>query len=224
VADDELLGGTGRAAGPALETASNAGEAPVPAPRDERKRRAIPETAALFVVLVVLVIFFSITSQFFLNTNNLINILQNVARIGIVACPATLLLISDHGFGPIDWYVNFNVWLLDRGDIALQDSFYVKQKKWFYDRGVTPQWFYNVMVKLGLARQRVSRFRGKQTSWVERVGESAFLSRRHIDWSRTKAYSQGNFGQIFLNLLDRRVGKCRARDCTGEQQRKINGR
>ena len=115
----------------------------------------------------------------------------------------TLLLISDHGFGPIEWYVNFNVWLLERGDIALQDSFYVKQKKWFYDRGVTPQWFYNVMVKLGLAEQRVGRFRGKQTGGIERLAESAFLSKRHVDWSKTKAYSQGNFGQIFVNQKGR---------------------
>ena len=94
MADDELLGGAGRAAGQPLETNSNAGEAPVPGPRDEHRRRAIPETAALFAVLVALIVFFSITSQFFLNTDNFINILQNVARIGIVACPATLLLIS----------------------------------------------------------------------------------------------------------------------------------
>ena len=102
----------------------------------------------------------------------------------------TLLLISDHGFGPIEWYVNFNVWLLERGDIALQDSFYVKQKKWFYDRGVTPEWFYNLMVRLGLAEQRVGRFRGKQTGGIERLAESAFLSKRHVDWSKTKAYSR----------------------------------
>ena len=120
----------------------------------------------------------------------------------------TLLLISDHGFGPIEWYVNFNVWLLERGDIALRDSFYVKQKKWFYDRGVTPQWFYNVMVRLGLAEQRVGRFRGKQTGGVERLAESAFLSKRHIDWSRTKAYSQGNFGQIFVNQEGRQPQGC----------------
>ena len=31
------------------------------------------------------------------------------------------LLMSDHGFGPIEWYVNFNVWLLEQGYIALQD-------------------------------------------------------------------------------------------------------
>ena len=108
--------------------------------------------------------------------------------------------MSDHGFGPIEWYVNLNVWLLQNGHIALDDSFYVRQKHWFYKRGLTPAFVYNQMVRLGLADQRVSRFRGKQTSWLERVGESAFLSRRHIDWSRTRAYSQGNFGQIFVNL------------------------
>ncbi len=120
----------------------------------------------------------------------------------------SVLLMSDHGFGPIEHYVNFNVWLLQRGDIALENSFYVKQKKWCYDRGVTPAALYGLMVRLGLARQRVGRFRGKQTSWLERMAESAFLSRRHIDWSRTKAYSQGNFGQIFVNLKGRQPQGC----------------
>jgi predicted AlkP superfamily phosphohydrolase/phosphomutase len=119
-----------------------------------------------------------------------------------------VILISDHGFGPIEHYVNFNVWLLQQGDIALQDSFYVKQKKWFYDRGCTPGWFYGLMVKLGLARQRVGRFRGKQINFIDRLGESAFLSRRHIDWSKTKAYAQGNFGQIFVNLRGRQPNGC----------------
>ena len=120
----------------------------------------------------------------------------------------TLILMSDHGFGPVEWFVNFNVWLLDRGDLALQDSFYVKQKKWFYDRGATPEAIYNIMIKLGLAEQRVGRFRGKQTGPIERLAESAFLSRRHIDWSKTKAYSQGNFGQIFVNLKGRQPQGC----------------
>lgn len=59
-----------------------------------RQRRRIPETAALVVVLLGLIVFFSITSDFFLSSENFINILQNVAVIGIIACPATLLLIA----------------------------------------------------------------------------------------------------------------------------------
>jgi predicted AlkP superfamily phosphohydrolase/phosphomutase len=121
---------------------------------------------------------------------------------------ASLLLMSDHGFGPIEWYVNFNVWLLEAGFIALEDSLYVKQKHWCYRRGVTPEWFYGVMRRLGLANHRVSRFRGKQRSALDRLGESIFLSRRHIDWSRTRAFSQGNFGQIFINLKGRQPQGC----------------
>ena len=120
----------------------------------------------------------------------------------------SMILMSDHGFGPIEWYVNFNVWLLEHGYIGLQDSWYVKQKHWFYKHGATPGWFYGVMSKLGLAKNRVDRFRGKQITWVDKVADAGFLSRRHIDWSKTKAYSQGNFGQIFLNLKGRQPNGC----------------
>jgi predicted AlkP superfamily phosphohydrolase/phosphomutase len=134
---------------------------------------------------------------------------RGIGAIEAALPPGTaLILMSDHGFGPIEWYVNFNVWLLERGDLALNPSLYVRQKRWFYERGVTPEWFYNLMVRWGLADQRVSRFRGKQTSFTERLAESVFLSRRHIDWSRTRAYAQGNFGQIFLNLQGRQPQGC----------------
>jgi len=118
------------------------------------------------------------------------------------------LLMSDHGFGPIEHYVNFNVWLLEQGYIALENSFYVKQKHWFYRRGATPEWIYGVMSRLGMGSHRLSRFRGNQNSFVDRLAESVFLSRRHIDWSRTRAYAQGNFGQIFLNLEGRQPNGC----------------
>ena len=119
-----------------------------------------------------------------------------------------VILMSDHGFGPIEWYVNFNVWLLEQGFITLEDSFYARQKHWFWRKGATPQWFYRQMARVGLAGERVGRFRGKQMSWVDRLADSAFLSKRHIDWSRTRAYSQGNFGQIFINQKGRQPKGC----------------
>jgi ribose transport system permease protein len=94
---DEDLAGTGRAAPEALETGAAGAEAKIaPAfrPVEERSRVSVPETAALATVLVVLFVFFSITSPYFFNDKNLLVILQQVTRIGIVACPATLLLIS----------------------------------------------------------------------------------------------------------------------------------
>ncbi len=134
---------------------------------------------------------------------------EGIGQIEDALPPDTaLILMSDHGFGPIEWYVNFNVWLLERGFIALEDSFYVRQKHWFYRRGVTPEWFYRQMARFGLASQRVGRFRGEQMSRIDRLADSAFLSKRHIDWSRTRAYAQGNFGQIFINQKGRQPQGC----------------
>ncbi|RUL85384.1 alkaline phosphatase family protein [Tautonia sociabilis] len=126
------------------------------------------------------------------------------------ALPAgtTLVLMSDHGFGPVEFFVNFNVWLLERGYIRLLDSPYIRQKHWFYRRGVTPKWIYGIMARLGQAKHRVSRFEGKQANRLDRLAESLFLSRRHIDWSKTRAYAQGNFGQIFINLKGRQPMGC----------------
>jgi ribose transport system permease protein len=83
---------------PPAPDASGAGAAAVAAPAAGGTRKgkglSVPETAALLVVLGVLFVFFSIASPFFLNSENLVNILQNVAVVGIIACPATLLLIA----------------------------------------------------------------------------------------------------------------------------------
>ncbi len=64
------------------------------APAKPRRKRRLPDTAALAVVLVALAIFFSTQSQFYLTPNNLINILVNAAVIGIIAAPGTLLLVA----------------------------------------------------------------------------------------------------------------------------------
>lgn len=73
-------------------------EVPVPeviatAAKKQRKWN-IPEQTALIVVLVAEFIFFSVQSEFFFRYDNLINVLQNVAVIGIIAAPATLLLVA----------------------------------------------------------------------------------------------------------------------------------
>jgi ribose transport system permease protein len=71
-----------------------AASAPVSTAPPRGRGLSVPETGALLIVLAALFIYFSIASPFFLNSENLINILQNVAVVGIIACPATLLLIA----------------------------------------------------------------------------------------------------------------------------------
>lgn len=65
------------------------------APRAILKRgRSMPELAALLVVLVALIVFFSIRSPYFLTKDNILNVLTAMAVTGIIAVPGTMLLIA----------------------------------------------------------------------------------------------------------------------------------
>jgi ribose transport system permease protein len=74
--------------------------APPVDPPDEgrRSRRSlltiVPETAPLALLLVGLGVYFSIESEFFFNYDNFLNILTAAAITGIIAAPATLLLVG----------------------------------------------------------------------------------------------------------------------------------
>ncbi|MDO8187065.1 ABC transporter permease [Conexibacter sp. JD483] len=54
----------------------------------------LPDIAPLVLLLLALGIFFSIKSEFFLNYDNFLNILTAAAITGIIAAPATLLMVS----------------------------------------------------------------------------------------------------------------------------------
>jgi ribose transport system permease protein len=80
---------------PVLTTGPAAPSAPPP-PRavPAARRRNVPEAAALVVVLLTLGVFFTITSPYFLNYDNFVNIVTAAAVTGIIAAPATMLLIA----------------------------------------------------------------------------------------------------------------------------------
>lgn len=63
-------------------------------PKPFRRGRSVPETGALIVVLFGMCVFFTVQSEYFLTGQNITNILVSASVIGIVAAPATLLLVS----------------------------------------------------------------------------------------------------------------------------------
>ncbi len=87
MSDDHTTPGEPAAAAPVAEPLA-------PAARERRWLSRIPDEAALIVVLVGLMVFFSVKSEFFLTQDNITNVLSAVAVLGILACPATMLLIS----------------------------------------------------------------------------------------------------------------------------------
>lgn len=59
-----------------------------------KRRRRVPESAALVIVLVGMCAFFTLKSEYFLTGQNITNVLVSASVIGIVAMPATLLLVA----------------------------------------------------------------------------------------------------------------------------------
>ncbi len=54
----------------------------------------VPESAALIIMLAAMIIFFGTQADYFFSYDNFVNILQIIAPVGIIAMPATLLLVA----------------------------------------------------------------------------------------------------------------------------------
>lgn len=114
----------------------------------------------------------------------------------------TVILMSDHGFGAIHKFVNFNIWLLKEGFLRLKQDIPTQVKRVLFEMGFTPSLGYKLSMNFGFANLRLSQGmtnRNQILDWVRR----GFLSFRNVDWSRTRAFSSGNYGQIFINLQGR---------------------
>jgi len=114
----------------------------------------------------------------------------------------TVIVMSDHGFGPIHKFVNLNAWLLRCGFLKLKKDPISRIKYIPFRLGVTPALGYRIAMRLGFARLRLSRGVSKRFT-ILRLLDRFFLSLANVDWERTKVYSQGNYGQLYVNLKGR---------------------
>ncbi|MBI3654381.1 MAG: alkaline phosphatase family protein [Acidobacteria bacterium] len=114
----------------------------------------------------------------------------------------TVFMGSDHGFGPIKKFLCFNVWLLNEGLLVLKRDALTRFKKALFRLGLTPDLAYRSAMKLGLAHLRLSVGVSNRSSLMK-LANSLMLSLDDVDWSRTVAFSKGNYGQMFINLKGR---------------------
>jgi predicted AlkP superfamily phosphohydrolase/phosphomutase len=115
---------------------------------------------------------------------------------------STVYMGSDHGFGPIEKFLCFNVWLIDEGLLVLKRDAMTLFKRALFRLGLTPDLAYRSAMKLGLAHLRLS-VGVTNRSKLMRLANLLMLSLEDVDWSRTVAFSKGNYGQIFLNVRGR---------------------
>jgi predicted AlkP superfamily phosphohydrolase/phosphomutase len=115
---------------------------------------------------------------------------------------ASVIIASDHGFGPIHTYLSFNMWLVNEGFIKLKGGPVTSVKRAAYAAGLTPTLLYRLSMAMGLAKYRLSGgFHSRQK--MQMLIHRFFLSLADVDWKTTRAYSRGNYGQIYVNLKGR---------------------
>jgi predicted AlkP superfamily phosphohydrolase/phosphomutase len=114
----------------------------------------------------------------------------------------TVYLGSDHGFGPIKKFLCFNVWLIEEGLLVLKRDAMTRFKRALFKLGLTPDLAYRSAMKMGLAHLRLS-VGVSNRSGLMKLANALMLSLEDVDWSRTTAFSKGNYGQIFINLKGR---------------------
>lgn len=111
---------------------------------------------------------------------------------------ATTIVMSDHGFGPLQNMVNLNVFFMEKGLLKLKRDPWTQLKALAFRWGMTPSAAYQLIVKMGM--QNMTARVSKQT----RNGViGRFLSFDSVDWERTVAYSMGHVGQVYLNVAGR---------------------
>ena len=110
-----------------------------------------------------------------------------------------VMVISDHGFGPLHKFVYLNTWLLEQGFLQLRRHPLTMVKRLAFRLGFSPTNVYRMVSMLGLGGVRGGMDMGRRQQMLDTL----FLSFKDVDWKRTKAYARGNFGQIFLNVKGR---------------------
>jgi predicted AlkP superfamily phosphohydrolase/phosphomutase len=106
------------------------------------------------------------------------------------------VVMSDHGFGPVDSFFLTNNWLASLGLLQFRRAPWTRFKRLLFRLGYTPLRMFRVAKALGLGSlRRKVRFQ-QSAGLLNRL----FLSFDDVDWSRTRAFSIGSFGQIYVNL------------------------
>jgi predicted AlkP superfamily phosphohydrolase/phosphomutase len=114
----------------------------------------------------------------------------------------SLVVLSDHGHGPLYEFIHANNLFLREGIMKVRRSFLSRLKYMLFRLGLTPLNVYRMGNSLGLGRLRMGL---RWTSKGYRMLSRLFFSFSDIDWERSAAYaiSGGVYGGVFLNLRGR---------------------
>ena len=120
----------------------------------------------------------------------------------VVGDDGSLVIISDHGAGPLHEFIHANNMLLAAGIMKVRRHPLSWIKYLLFRAGLTPLGVYRLGAARKLGRARMGlRWTSKGYNLLRRF----FFSFSDIDWKRTRAYavSGGVYGGMFVNLQGR---------------------
>jgi predicted AlkP superfamily phosphohydrolase/phosphomutase len=119
----------------------------------------------------------------------------------IIPSNTNVVIMSDHGAGPYLKNVYLNNWLRKKGYLYLKSNFRTNFKKVINFLNITPQSLVSLALKLGLGKLN------KKTGFKSKKSIFDFISftYKDVDWNKTKAYSFGYYGSIYLNKKNKEV-------------------
>ncbi|MDD4939903.1 MAG: alkaline phosphatase family protein [Candidatus Omnitrophica bacterium] len=110
-----------------------------------------------------------------------------------------IIIMSDHGLGPVYKWINLNTWLLREGYISIRKTPLSRLKYLLFSMGFTPANVYRLLLRLKKNR----RAKTGDIAGGKRVFGRFFLNENDINWAKTKAYSLSHMGQVNINLKGR---------------------
>lgn len=122
-----------------------------------------------------------------------------------------LIIMSDHGAGPVDKWLNLNNWLVREGFMCLKSNFLTQARYLLFRAGITPNNAYRIAAKLnlGLVDRVADQTKRKASIMKASPLMKVFLSFNDIDWRKTRAYTLGgNLTGIWVNLKGREPEGC----------------
>lgn len=134
------------------------------------------------------------------------NLDRAIGKLVDAAGPGTTtLIISDHGMGPLYKDVHLNEWLRHEGYLETHSPQTQLQgtNRVFAGLGLTRSNISTLLrrFRLGLLENKIKDYLGDRIEILPRTQRADFPEA--IDWSRTRAYSFGYHGQIYINLAGR---------------------
>lgn len=112
----------------------------------------------------------------------------------------TILVMSDHGHGPLRNFLYVNNFLKQCGYLKIKNAPASQIKNLAFNAGLTPRTAYGMLLNMGLGKLRrtMDKRRGGR-GLLKRF----FLSLNDVDWENTRAYSIGYIGEVHLNVKGR---------------------